>query len=113
MRALGMNRALTAQVSASLTLTLPPDPELAGMAGLVCNHFFRQNGLTVAAARRGARLVERRCLPFLRAAARSHNAGRRGLVLVLRPGKATLEVFGKSGGAPETCLVRLSRPGAA
>jgi len=103
---------MTAQVSASLTLTLPADPELAGMAGLVCNHFFRQNGLTVAAARRGARLVERRCRPFLRAA-RNHRGGRGGLVLVLRPGTATLEVFGKAEGEPETCLVRLSRPGAA
>jgi hypothetical protein len=104
-----MNRALTSEESASLTLTLPADPDLAGMAGLVSNHFFRQNGLTVAAARRGARVVERRCRPFLRAAARASRGRRGALVLLLCPRTTTLEVFGKAAGQPETCLIRLSR----
>ena len=106
-----MSRAVTAEGSASLTLTLPPDPQLAGVAGLVSHHFFRQNGLTVAAARRGARTVERRCRPFLRAAARKSRGGGVGLVLELRPRAATLEVFGRAAGDEETCLIRLSRPG--
>jgi len=67
----------------------------------------------VAAARRGARVVERRCRPFLRAAARKSRRGGVGLVLELRPLAATLEVFGRAVGDEETCLIRLTRPGTA
>ena len=94
----------------TLTLTLPADPDLALLTRLVSSHFFQQNGLTAAAARRGARVVERRCRPLLVAASRKEGGGRRGLVLFLRPRPATLEVFGRAEGKSETCLIRLTRP---
>jgi len=97
----------------ALTLTLPADPDLALLARMVSHHFFRQNGLTAAEARRGARVVEKRCRPLLAGAGRK-DAGRRAvLVLVLRPRPATLEVFGRAAGKTETCLIRLTRPGPA
>jgi len=94
----------------TLVLTLPADPDLARLTRLVSTHFFRQNGLNAAAARRGAQAVERRCGPILRAAARKGRRGGTALVLVLRPRRATLEVIGRAGGGPRACLVRLSRP---
>jgi len=54
-----------------LALTLPADPALACLTGLVSTHFFRQNGIGAAAARRGARSVVKRFRVLLRAAARS------------------------------------------
>ena len=93
-----------------LTLTLPADPDLALLTRMVSNHFFRQNGLTAAAACRGARVVERRCRPLLVAAARNEGGGRRAFVVRLRPRSATLEVFGRADGKSETCLIRLTRP---
>ena len=101
---------MTARQGDTLTLTLPADPDLALLTRLVSNHFFRQNGLTAAAARRGARLVERRCRPLLVAAARKECGGHRAFVVFLRPRPATLEVFGRAKGTPRTCLIRLSRP---
>ena len=101
---------MTARRHETLVLSLPADPELARLARLVSSHFFRQNGLTVAAARRGADAVERRCRPILRAAARKARRGRAAFVLVLRPQRATLEVIGRAGGGPGTCLLRLARP---
>jgi len=95
----------------TLMLSLPADPALARLARLVSSHFFRQNGLTAAAARRGARAVEKRCRPILRAAARG--APRRGpaLVLVLRPQSAMLEVVGRAAGRPGAFSLRLARGG--
>ena len=94
----------------TLVLTLPADPELTRLTGIVSTHFFRQNGMTVAAARLGARAVERRCRPILRAAARKAVRGGAALVLVLRPQRGSLEVIGRAPGGPGTCLVRLTRP---
>jgi hypothetical protein len=103
---------VTARQGQTLTLTLAADPELSRLTGLVTTHFLRQNGLTAAAARRGAGAVERRCRSLLLAARRS---GRRdtALVLTLRPGSSTLEVFGRAAGGTETCLIRVTRPGPA
>jgi hypothetical protein len=94
----------------TLTLTLPVDPDLVLLTRLVSSHFFRQNGLTAAAARRGARVVERRCRTLLVAAARKERGGRAAFIVFLRPRPSTLEVFGRTHGGSETCLIRLSRP---
>jgi len=103
-------RFVTARQGDTLTLTLPADPDLVLLTRLVSNHFFRQNGLTAAAARRGARVVERRCRPLLIAAARKERGGRTAFVILLRPRPATLEVFGRAHGESEICLIRLTRP---
>ena len=100
---------MTVRQGETLTLTLAPDPDLSRLTGLVTTHFLRQNGLTSAAARRGAGAVERRCRSLLLAARRSRRRGAE-LVLTLRPGPATLEVFGRAGGGTETCLIRVTRP---
>lgn len=102
---------VTARRRETLTLTLPADPRLARLTRLVSSHFFRQNGLNASAARRGARVVERRCRPILRSAARKARRGGAALILVLRPRRATLEVIGRAGGGAGACLVRLPRPG--
>jgi hypothetical protein len=101
---------VTAPRRQTLVLSLPADPELARLARLVSTHFFRQHGLTAAAARRQAAAVERRCRPILRAAARRARRGRAALVLVLRPQRATLEVIGRAGGEPGAFLLRIVRP---
>jgi anti-sigma regulatory factor (Ser/Thr protein kinase) len=102
---------VTARQRQTLELTLPADPELARLARLVSAHFFRQNGLTAAAARRGARAVEKRCRPILRAAARRSRHGRAALVLVLRPQSSTVEAVGRGGGGRRAFLLRLARGG--
>ena len=94
----------------TLVLTLPADPELVRLTGIVSTHFFRQNGLTAAASRRGARVVEKRCGPLLRAAARKPAHEGAALVLVLRPRPGVLEVIGREPKGIETCLVRIDRP---
>jgi hypothetical protein len=97
----------------TLVLALPADPELVRLTGIASTHFFRQNGLTLAAARRGARTVEKRCRPLLRAAARKGMPVEAALVLFLRPRSGALEVVGRAHGGSETCLVRLDRPDSA
>ena len=94
----------------TLVLSLPADEALAPLARLASAHFFRQNGLTAAAAGRGAAAVERRCRPILRAAARRARRGGSALVLVLRPQSASLEVTGRAGGAHGAFQLRLARP---
>jgi len=102
---------VTARRRDTLVLTLPADPALARLARLVSSHFFRQNGLTAAAAHRGAKAVEKRCRPILRAAARRERRGRAALVLVLRPQTAILEVVGRAAGRPGAFSLRLARGG--
>ena len=102
---------VTARRRETLELTLPADPALARLARLVSAHFFRQNGLTAAEAHRGAKAVEKRCRPILRAAARGERRGRAALVLVLRPQSAILEVVGRAAGRPGAFSLRLARGG--
>jgi hypothetical protein len=101
---------VTVRQRETLVLSLPADEALAPMARLVSAHFFRQNGMTAAAARRGAVAVERRCRPILRAASRRTRRGGAALVLVLRPQSATLEVTGRAGGGPGAFHLSLARP---
>ena len=93
-----------------LALTLPADPALACLTGLVSTHFFRQNGIGAAAARRGARSVVRRFRVLLRAAARSSRQAHT-LVLLLETRASFLEVIGRAGGGRRTSLARIDRPG--
>jgi hypothetical protein len=83
----------------TLILTLPPDPGLARLGGVVALHFLRLNGAGAAAARRGARAVTRRCLALLkvagRPAARGAGRGGRPVVLTLSSRAGELEVFGR------------------
>lgn len=92
----------------TLVLTLPPDPDLAGLTRLVSSHFLRQNGVRAFAAKRGALTVEKGCRALLRAAARSGHS-RRPLVLALHPRTTFLEVIGQAGGGPKTRLLHLAR----
>jgi hypothetical protein len=101
---------VTARRRDTLVLTLPADPELAQLTRLVSTHFFRQSGLTAAAARRGAQFVEKRCRPLLRLAARRERGGGAGLILHLRPQAAAVAVYGRAGRGPETCLLRITLP---
>ena len=93
----------------TLVLTLPADPDLARLTGLVTTHFFRQNGVGAAAARRGARSVVRRCRGLLRVAARSSGQAAT-LVLLLETRDLFIEVIGRAGGGPKTRLARIDRP---
>lgn len=93
-----------------LVVTLPPDPGLARLARRVAQHFLRQQGLGAAAARKGARAVERRCRRILEAAAAAARS-RRPLVLVLTSTGPFLEVLGPrraSGTGRRLC--RFQRP---
>ncbi len=86
----------------TLVLTLPPDPGLARLGGVVTLHFLRLNGAGLAAARRGARAVEKRCQALLRAAGRPTAGGAAGrggrpVVLTLSAAAGALEVFGRPG----------------
>src|SRR5262245_16845340 len=95
----------------TLVLTLPPDPAMRPLAGLVSTHFLRQNGVTAATARRGARAVEKGCGPLLRAAARRRGASPAPcVVLALRREPGDLAVFGRTLEGAETCLLRLALP---
>ncbi len=93
----------------TLVLTLPADPDLARLTGLVSAHFFRQNGVGAAAARRGARSVVKACRGLLRAAARSSRQIPT-LVLLLETRDSFLEVIGRAGAGRRTSLVRIERP---
>ncbi len=100
---------VSARKRETLVLTLPADPALASLTGLVSTHFFRQNGVGAAAARRGARSVVRRCRGLLGAAARSTRQTPT-LVLLLETRASSLEVVGRAGGGPRTSLARIDRP---
>jgi len=90
-----------------LVLTLPHDPGLAGITRRVTLHFLVQNGVAPGAARRGARLVERRCHLLLASVARGETPP---LVLTLSSGDETVEVSGRKGSAgARSRLVRLRR----
>ncbi|PYS96791.1 MAG: hypothetical protein DMF50_03350 [Acidobacteria bacterium] len=91
----------------TLVLTLPHDPQLAGITRRVTLHFLVQNGVAAGAARRGARLVERRCHLLLGSTARLEAPP---LVLTLSSGAEILEVSGRKGSAKaRSRLVRLRR----
>ena len=93
-----------------LVLTLPPDPGLARLTGLVTLCFLRQNGVGVAEASKGARTVERRCRVTLRGARRTARA----LVLVLAAGARALEATGRPRpGRHGRRMLHLERPGPA
>jgi hypothetical protein len=77
-----------------LTLTLPADPALSRLIRLVVLHFLRHNGVGAAAARRGARTVEGKCAPWLRALA--SRRGRNTLSIALAAGARILAVDGES-----------------
>jgi len=93
----------------TLVLTLPADPDLSRLTGLVSTHFFRQSGIGAAAARRGGRSVARRCRALARAAGRSRG---KPSTLILRLGThaSFLEVMGRAGRGPRICLARIDRP---
>ena len=97
-----------------LTLSLPPDPALAGLTQMVTVHFLRQNGVAPHVARRSARTVKARAQVLLKAGARDAGRGRRALDLVLTCGGRTLEAVLRSGAAAgPRPLVRLERPASA
>ncbi|OLC56539.1 MAG: hypothetical protein AUH92_00050 [Acidobacteria bacterium 13_1_40CM_4_69_4] len=101
---------MSARRRETLVLTLPADPNLTRLTGLVSTHFFRQNGVSAASARRWARSVERRCRGLLRLAASSSPHGAT-LVLLLETRASFLEVIGKAGGRPKINLARIERQG--
>jgi len=95
--------------SETLVLTLPADPDLWRLTGLVSTHFLRQSGIGAAAARRVGRSVALRCRALARAARRPQ-ARASTMILQLGTHASFLEVLGRTGRGPRICLARIERP---
>jgi len=101
----------------TLVLTLPPEPGLARLVRLVCQRFFRQNGVRALESRRQARRVVERCralwrTPRAEAAERGRRSDASPFVLTLVSRVGFLEAIGRRDARQgPNHLVRIERSG--
>ncbi len=101
----------------TLVLTLPPEPGLVRLVRLVCQRFFRQNGVRALESRRQARRVVERCRAVWRSAPaegaeRGRSAGASPIVLTLVSRAGFLEAIGRRDARRgPSRLVRIERSG--